>query len=304
VTRFAMFAVFAAGCSSLVSDPCQPGYEIVDGTCQASQQGIIMPPPSSIVPPPRPEPAPPQPTLPLCYAPLTECEGACVDLQTDPDNCGACGDVCATGVCQAGVCLGATVGHVVAIGHDYQAADAAMNRVLADAVGLATGIDTRIGYWRGSSTLEGAQAAAVSGLHQTSRTASSTELGGLSKNDFVEIDTVVIEPQVGDGDAAEAAGSAAAQALTDFVVAGHVVVVLETTGGVSYRFAQGAGLFSVAAPVDASKSLVTVAAPADAVADGVPSPYLGRTDTVGYPGVANPVFVDGSGDAVVFHLTF
>jgi len=44
--------------------------------------------------------------------PLTECPGdggdlICVDLEADPGNCGACGEVCDTGDCQAGVCADA-----------------------------------------------------------------------------------------------------------------------------------------------------------------------------------------------------
>jgi len=304
VNRFAIFAVFAAGCSSLVSDPCQPGYDLVDGSCQP-EDVVVTPPPSSVVPtsPPMPQPVQ-QPTPPVCMLPEIACPSGCADLQTDPDNCGVCGNACATGVCDAGRCIGETVGHLVVIGHDYQVSDAAMNRVLADAVGLSTGINTRVGYWRGSSTLEGAQSAAAVGLAQTSRTTNAFELTGMTPQDFVEIDAIVIEPQVGDGDAAEAAGSAAAGALAAYLASGHVVVILETAGGVSYRFAEGAGLFSVAPPVDATGTLVSIAAPADAVAAGVPAPYLGRTDTVGFPGVANPVFVDDSGDAVVFHLTY
>jgi hypothetical protein len=301
VTRLAMLAVLATGCSSLVSDPCQPGYDLVDGSCEMIN---IAPPPTGVVPPPLPEPAPTQPTVPLCFAPQTDCDGICTDLQSDPDNCGSCGIVCASGLCDAGVCVGATVGHVVAIGHDYQASEPAMDRVLADAVGLTTGAFTRIGYYQGTSTLEGAQAAAVVGLAQTSRMASAAELADLSRASLDEIDAVVIEPQLGDGNAAEAVGAAAAQTLADFLAEGHVVVVLETTGGVSYRLADGAGLFTVSAPVDATGTAISVAAPADAVADGVASPYLGRTETVGYPGVANPVFVDTSNDAVVFHLTY
>jgi hypothetical protein len=32
------------------------------------------------------------------------CTSGCVDLQTDPANCGSCGDACSSGVCQQGVC--------------------------------------------------------------------------------------------------------------------------------------------------------------------------------------------------------
>lgn len=40
-----------------------------------------------------------------CPAGQTTCDGACVDLQDDGGNCGACGAVCPSGqVCQGGVC--------------------------------------------------------------------------------------------------------------------------------------------------------------------------------------------------------
>ena len=219
MTRYIMIVMLVTGCSSLVSDPCQPGYDLVDGTCEMI--AIVVPPPS-IVPPPLPEPAPPQPTLPSCFAPQTDCDGVCTDLQSDPDNCGTCGDVCASGLCDAGVCIGATVGHVVAIGHDYQASEPAMDRVLADAVGLTTGAYTRIGYWRGTPRSKAHRRPRSPGSHRRRAPRAASRSSGWSAAELVEVDAVVIEPQVGDGDDAEADGAGAAQTLAKFVAAGHV----------------------------------------------------------------------------------
>jgi len=40
-----------------------------------------------------------------CPMGLTPCDGDCVDLSFDPDNCGACGFSCATPYCAAGRCV-------------------------------------------------------------------------------------------------------------------------------------------------------------------------------------------------------
>ncbi len=39
-----------------------------------------------------------------CAGGLIMCGGSCIDGQTDPNNCGSCGTVCATGACSGGVC--------------------------------------------------------------------------------------------------------------------------------------------------------------------------------------------------------
>jgi hypothetical protein len=36
---------------------------------------------------------------------LIDCFGVCVDLQTDPNHCGYCGEVCPSGQCATGICL-------------------------------------------------------------------------------------------------------------------------------------------------------------------------------------------------------
>lgn len=47
----------------------------------------------------------PTPTPSGCARGQTSCNGVCVDLNTDPGNCGSCGSTCAFGgACQAGVC--------------------------------------------------------------------------------------------------------------------------------------------------------------------------------------------------------
>ena len=48
----------------------------------------------------------PQDVVPLqCVALLTACDDQCVDLTSDPENCGGCGSMCPSGVCVNGGCL-------------------------------------------------------------------------------------------------------------------------------------------------------------------------------------------------------
>ena len=64
-----------------------------------------------------------------CAAPTQRCGDSCVDLSSDPDNCGSCGHVCASGLCTESVCEGALAGHIVAIGHDFVRYDLATRQV-------------------------------------------------------------------------------------------------------------------------------------------------------------------------------
>jgi len=44
-------------------------------------------------------------TGPRCTAPLTECDGTCVDTRANPNNCGSCGNACTAGQsCMNGAC--------------------------------------------------------------------------------------------------------------------------------------------------------------------------------------------------------
>lgn len=316
-----------AGCSSLVSDPCASGYHLDSGACLQDQKTHgTMPPPrgmegpdASVVtihPPDDGATVGPQdasvdapPDAMVCPLPTTMCSGTCVDLSDDPYNCGHCGRACSSGICAASTCIGDLPGHIVVIGHDYVASDPAMDRVIANGVTLSvfsspSGSAARIGWWRGTATQEAGISAVARGLAQTGHTAQSATVATIDSASLANLDAIVVEPQVGDGDAAEAAGAAAAASLATYLAASHTVVVMETTAGVSYRWLHGAGLLDLTPPVDASASQVTVVNAADAVATGVVSPYFAKPGSVGFAGAPHAVVTDSSGDGVVIHATY
>ncbi|MEO8550587.1 MAG: hypothetical protein ABI678_11460 [Kofleriaceae bacterium] len=319
-----LFTGALAGCSSLVSDPCMAGYHLDQGACMpalnthgsddfpmsgadASTDGSTAVAPvdaNPIVVADGPDPL-------VCALPTTLCGDTCVTLDDDPYNCGHCGRECQSGICSSGTCLGDIPGHIIVVGHDYVASDAAMDRVIGNAVSvgwvpgmLGSGGTVRVGWWRGTAKELGVSAAVSRGLAQAGHAASIVELQTVDPVSTGALDTILIAPQVGDGDAAEAAGAAAASTLAAFLVASHDVVVVETVSGVGYRYLHGAGLIDLAPPVDASTSQVIVAAPGDAIATGVVSPYLAKAGSVGYPGAGHAVVTDGAADGVVIHVTY
>ncbi len=76
-----------------------------------------------------------------CRADRAFCDGACVDLQTDPANCGSCGDACgAAQTCAAGECVSDDDGPDVCDGRtdcDGQCVDAQSDPSHCGACGLA-----------------------------------------------------------------------------------------------------------------------------------------------------------------------
>ena len=307
IRGFAIVSFVLAGCyDSLVSDPCAAGYQLSGGTCVATGDG--------------PDAGPGgggsdgsgggsgSDGGSVCMAPLTQCPTGCVDLTSDPDNCGHCGRVCASGLCSASTCVGDIAGHVVGLGHDFTSADRAMQRLFANALAIGTGSTVRIGWWRGDASgpsNNGSYAAAHAGLNMLSKTWTDTQIeGDLSDAVLTNIDSLVIEAQTGDAAAASATGARWTGPLGRFLARGRVVIFLDGDAGVSYAIASGAGLYNVGAPADVSETLATVCNPGDAVATLVTSPYLAKSASVSFSGATGAVVMSASGDAIVFHHTY
>lgn len=277
------------GCfDSLVSSPCDPGYRPSAVGCVASEPALDG-----------------GPEL-ICERPLVACEGACLDLSADPDHCGACGRACPSGLCTAGRCEGGLPGHIVAIGHDYRRHHGSMARVLGNAASLTSASEVALARLRGTSlaaSSAGTTAALTSSMSALGRRWREVALASAAPLGLEGIDVLLIEAQTGDAAAAQALGAAWAAAIAPFLARGGVVIVLHGAGGVSHRLAQGAGLYTVADPVDSTNVQALVASSSDAVARAVVSPYLAEDSSVVFPGVASPVIATSSGATMVFHWT-
>jgi hypothetical protein len=184
--------------------------------------------------------------VPLCEPPLVECQGQCVDPESynsDPDNCGECGNACPSDICQDGLCRGARYGNVALVCSDLNSAtsDSGMTALLGNAVFMPLTNPVKVlAYTRGAS------AAAVNKVNlmiaaagsPRSRTAEITEATTVQA---VTADLNIDDYQVlliHDLDQAESGDPAAAattwessSVLTSFAKAGGVIVVLDGGDG-------------------------------------------------------------------------
>jgi hypothetical protein len=240
--------------------------------------------------------------VPKCILPLVECQGQCMDpesFNSDPDNCGKCGNACPSTICQAGKCVGARYGNVALFCMDFNANNAASSptTLLGNAVFTPTTNPVKVlSYTRGAS------AAAVNRVNQVigwagmprNRTAAFTEAKTV---DAVTANLNILDYQVlliHDLDQAKKGEPAAAattwessSVLSSFAKAGGVIIVLDGgdgTGEMNELINAGnlldtTGKTSVNGQTDVTLQQVWNNAPFDVVGANVLSPFLGTSHT-------------------------
>lgn len=300
------------GCNAVVGGQCADGYEPCNGACvpAGTCSGALLPScpgGAPAVQSPKPAESEPEPAAP------------CGDVSTDPLNCGACGNVCASAVCVDGTCRGGRPGDQIVIGHDFVGAvpKLAMSEVLANAVFMRRGNPVRVLAWQ-----QHADPAAVVGVgrvldaesRRTGRrytsTVAATSHDLAARASASEFDVVLVFDQV-DALRGELAveGAALAEPLRTFSEDGGVVVVLSGGRGAADmpRFLAAAAIADVRMQVEAQGLLLELTAPADVVGSGVTSPYKAPGGTVSFTlgdpfaGFDTVVADPSSGRPVVLH---
>lgn len=221
---------------------------------------------------------------PPCTAPQVDCNGVCVDTQTDPFNCGTCGKFCPSNICAGGLCQGATPGDIVVIGHDFRNAPSGSSqaKLLSNAVFIPTSNPLRVlSYEQFAEAAAVTQAKALIQSAAAGRTINytvSNAAASLQANDLVaKFDVVLIYDQVnGTAAALDPIGTNAAAPLNTFAKGGGVIVALDGASGQGAMptFLTNAGLLDV--PTHATLpagSLVRISATGDKVGSLVIGPY-------------------------------
>ncbi len=226
-----------------------------------------------------------------CPGSLVDCSGVCVDLDVDPLNCGACGNVCPTGLCNGGKCRGARSGHIVAIGHDYVASSAeAPNKTLINAAFLPSRNPVRIAVLtefadpvavaRVDAILTSAAATSGRTFVRTPVSVSTAFLDKLNV-DSLDVALVLDQKAAADGKLATA-GVAAKATFASFTKAGGVVVVLDGGSGQMPAYLSAAALLDVSGHTSFGGKLLEVVDPADAIGIDVLSPFLSPSGTAAF----------------------
>ena len=269
--------------------------------------------------------------VPDCLAPLVNCGAQCVDINVSPLHCGACNNLCPSGLCSGGNCVGASPGHLALYCLDYTWAQAntAHTALLGNAVFLPLRSEVRIlAYTRFAPPAVRGQVNRVIAWSATAR-GKTYRIDAISEPNLLsselsvqDYDVFLIYDQA-DAPAGQLAAIGAAWRATgvlqSFAEAGGVIIALDGAQGRSEmaEFIDEAGLLSLSGhtpiALDDSGTRFFNRAPGDALGVGVvsplsPVPYSCTFDTtVGPSGDTVFVIADEAapavGNPVVVHRT-
>jgi hypothetical protein len=246
-------------------------------------------------PPTQPPQTPDTPGL-TCEPPLVLCHGLCISVDSDPMNCGACGRICPSNICVAGVCQGATPGDVVLIGHDMAStwSGSVQAKVLSNAVSIPTTDPIRVLSY---------EAQIDSSITVNTRNVLRTNISGRSIQFtyatpdsvdnmylYASYDVVLIHgaPVAN----AAALGTRWAPALTHFTKSGGVLVAIDGGDTQMPELVSATGLLSIGWHQKLlTGTQLTVTAPNDSIGAKLLSPYSSFGTSVGFD-VATPESAD------------
>ncbi len=314
----------AAGCTDawLVGGDCLPGYKLEEGACvleldtPGSGGGDVGGSGGSSSIPTGGGDEGGAGGGELVCEPLVRCINECVDPKTDARHCGGCGNVCASGICEEGLCVGDPAGHVVAIGIEMGAGTGSGNamQILGNAVLLHPADPVRVVTFRlpHIPVLSGLEDQLEHELAGRGRTMQLTRKQPYQLIDHIQnghADVFLITSEtLRTAGMDQALADELEPVLTTFVGKGGVVVAIAGTAkqGDMQLLLDGAGLIPGVSMHDGGPGPYAVTDWSDALSVGVVSPFMmGGNTARGFSLPAETdaaVIVSGADDApVVIH---
>jgi hypothetical protein len=242
-------------------------------------------------------------------------------MTTDPNNCGACGNTCATEICNQGVCVGAVAGNIIAIGMDYEDIHAGTPAavLLGNAVFLAKRNPVRVLEYREHAASQTNAAINVGEIlaneasargRKANFTLASTASSVSDHLGSHMFDVFLVHHQA-DAPAGMlgSIGASWATPLQAFVRSSGTVIVLASTAGTSEMkdLLTSANLMTVSSMSVVTGQPVKVQDYLDAVGENVLSPFIAKVASVTFTTPEPPTdtlsfsLVDDSGAPVVAH---
>lgn len=247
-----------------------------------------------------------------CDAPLIACGALCVDQDNDVDNCGGCGVSCSSGLCADGECQGASAGHVIVIGHDMSASRTALNRVVGNAIFLPSAEMLRVLVYdkdASAASKAGVMAAIEAQARLTGRDYKRTNGSALTVPFLLKSSAdvfVIASQQSATDEILRKNGASWSAALQEFTLRGGTVVLFDGGGthAGTFQILRTAGLFDANGRTPLSRRSLSLVAPADAVATGVPREYRSEGTTVGFDSSEATVVIEDpmTSSPVVIHI--
>ncbi len=246
---------------------------------------------------------------PMCDPPLVNCNGTCVDLNSDPSNCGICNKDCPSGACQAGACVGVQTGDFVAICMNYRALAGTQTTILlGKAMFLPAVATVRILAYdqyadaaaaqQVDATLKVAATQYLGRQFTMTRVSNSTDVRTLLTKSNYDAFLVYEQPNAPPGELSTI-GSLWASPLASFTYVGGTIVVLDGGQGVREmtQLLTSTRLFPVNDEVGISASTYLYRpASTDALATGLTTQFPCQNDTCAFE---TPVTPDATTSFVV-----